>query len=83
MEALAIGLIALVFGLIGVGAGGFVLYRMLKKNIIEPKVVYEEPTKKKAYLVPGDGIIEVHTKRKCKAMDEEALAIEEMKRLNS
>lgn len=83
MEALAIGFIALFGSLMGAGASGFILWRILSRKLVEPKIVYEDPPKKRAILVPGDGVYQVHEKRKCKHMNEEDLATKERNKLSS
>lgn len=78
MEALALGLIALLAALIGAGASGVVLWWLIRKSVLKPEVVYEEPLKKRLIVTPGDGVLEIREKRKCKVIDEEQLAVDQM-----
>lgn len=78
MEVLALGLTALLAALLGAGASGFVLWWLIRKSVLKPQVVYDEPLKKRLIVTPGDGVLEIREKRKCKVIDEEALATDQI-----
>jgi hypothetical protein len=59
---------ALVLGVVGLAL--WIAYRIVKGNLIEPKRVFEEPSKEKIVLIPGKGVFGIQNKRPVKVMDE-------------
>jgi hypothetical protein len=81
LEAIALAIVVGLFAALVTAVGlSLVVWVVFKRRLVEPKIVFEEPPKKKTFLVPGDGIYTVHEKKKCKVIDEERLWLDEQNR---
>jgi hypothetical protein len=69
--ALAAGA-AFVAALLGAAAAGVAAFYLVRRRIVEPKVVYGAPRKKKTIIIPGEGALVIKERRPARVNDDAA-----------